>query len=91
MTDARERAIGALLERRGIAGLFGRPEAEADVAAIEAVVDLVPMGAVCSRCSVIDAALSEEGSRVYRGAAGGLVIVTRCASTSGTGPRRPAT
>lgn len=76
MSSPRERAIEALLERRGIAGLFGRPEAAADVAAIEAVVDIVGRDARCTRCQTLDDALITEGARVYRNGDGGLLVVT---------------
>jgi hypothetical protein len=76
MSEARERAIEALLKRRGLAALFGRPEAESDVQAIEAVVDLVDRDAGCARCQTLDEALNSEGARIYRAAEGGLLVVT---------------
>jgi hypothetical protein len=79
MSDLRERAVQALLDRRGLAGLFGRPEAEGDVAAIEAVglrIADARESTVCPRCEALDDALSTEGARIFRGRAGGIMVVT---------------
>ena len=78
MGDVRELAIQALLSRRGIAALFGRTEAEGDVAAIEAVVDLVAHGAgeTCARCETLGNALDDPATRLFRTAEGELLVVS---------------
>lgn len=79
MTDPRERAVEALVQRRGLAGLFGQPEALRDVQAIEAAgIDLVARDAApdyCASCDDLHAIAADPEARFFRGPDGGLIVI----------------
>lgn len=72
----RERAIGAVQRRQGLAGWLAHAEIAAEIAAIEeAGLRIVSADEECPRCSIIDAVLSDPSARIFRVPDGRIVVI----------------